>query len=187
MALTRAFLKSMSLTEEQVTAIIEEHVNSTDALKAQKAEVEKELAALREKGDGGWQKKYEDEHKAFEDYKAEQSKAQETAAKETAYRKLLADAGVTSAISELIVKANGKEIAELKLKGGAIENAADLTKNIQEQYKDYIKTEQSQGADTKTPPDTSGGDGFSKLSLSEKMEYANAHPNAESVKAWLKS
>ena len=35
MALTREFLKGMSLTEEQVSAIIGEHVSTTDAMKKQ--------------------------------------------------------------------------------------------------------------------------------------------------------
>ena len=36
MAVTRSFLKGMGLTEEQVSAIIEEHVSTTNALKEQR-------------------------------------------------------------------------------------------------------------------------------------------------------
>ena len=63
MALTRSFLKGMGITDEQISAIIEAHTESTDALKAQRdnykayAEklpaVQQELDTLKAKGDGG--------------------------------------------------------------------------------------------------------------------------------------
>ena len=80
MALTRAMLKGMGLTEEQVSAIIEEHTNVTSALKEQikeyKADAEKLPGVQKELDDlkndtsaSDWEKKYNDEHTAFEAYK----------------------------------------------------------------------------------------------------------------------
>ena len=78
MALTRAMLKGMQLTEEQVSAIIEEHSNTVQGLKdeikkykadAEKLpEVQKELDKLKE-GDGNdWEKKYNKYLKTAEGY-----------------------------------------------------------------------------------------------------------------------
>ena len=46
MALTRAFLKGMGLTEEQVSAIIEAHTDSTEALKAQRDQYKRDADQL---------------------------------------------------------------------------------------------------------------------------------------------
>ena len=78
MALTRNFLKSMGLTEEQVATIIEAHTDTVDGLKdliatykadAEKLpDIQKELNDLKKEGaDGGYKAKYEKEHKDFQD------------------------------------------------------------------------------------------------------------------------
>ena len=92
MALTRKSLKAMGLTDEQVESIIEMHTETTDGLKAdvskyktdaeKLAEVQKELEALKAKGDDGYKEKYEKEHKAFEDFKTEQANKEARAAKD---------------------------------------------------------------------------------------------------------
>ena len=83
MALTRKLLKGMGLTDEQVDTIIEAHTDTVDGLKedinkykgdAEKLpDVQKELNELKAAGDGGYKQKFEDEHKAFEDYKKAQT------------------------------------------------------------------------------------------------------------------
>ena len=80
MSITRKMLKGMGLTEEQVDTIIEEHTSVTDALKEKASQyeadakklatVEKELNELKAGGED-WEDRYNKEHKAFEDYKAE--------------------------------------------------------------------------------------------------------------------
>ena len=81
MALSKALLKGMGLTEEQITAIIDGHMDSVKALqdevkdaKQKTEDVQKELDTLREQGDGGWKEKYEKEHSDFEAYKQAQEK-----------------------------------------------------------------------------------------------------------------
>ena len=101
MALTRAFLKGMNLTEEQVGAIVEAHTDTVNALKSErdafKAEAEKvpelqrQIESLQEQDIDDWQGKYEQEHKDFEQYKKDMVAKEEAAKVEVAYRKLLAD------------------------------------------------------------------------------------------------
>ena len=81
MSLTRKLLESMGLDADKITSIIDAHVETVDALKeknatqetklkelsekeAQYLETKKELEKLKANG-GDWQKKYEDEHNAF--------------------------------------------------------------------------------------------------------------------------
>lgn len=120
MAVTRNFLKGMGLTEEQVGAIIDEHVDTTNALKADrdkyKAEaeklpgVQKELNDLKAKGDGGWEAKYEKEHSDFETYKTAQIAKESRAAKETAYTALLKEANISEKAYKLILNATNVNV-----------------------------------------------------------------------------
>ena len=185
----RAVLKNENATdEEKIGEILDLLHVETDQLKAELDDAKdstKNGAGEWEAKAKEWEKKYNSEHTAFEDYKAQQDKAQETKAKENAYKELLTGAGVSNKLVDLVVKASAKEIEALTLKDGKIEGADELTKNIKETYKDYITTKHQQGADTHNPPDNGGGSDFEKMSLADKMEYANAHPDATEVKAWL--
>lgn len=197
MAVTRNFLKGMGLTEEQVSAIIEEHVSTTNALKEQRdsnkdaaeqlKEVQKKLDELEAKGDGGWQEKYEKEHSAFEAYKTAQKNAETLETKKNAFKSMLGEIGVSDKLVELVLKASNADIEKLELEDGKIKDLETIKATAKETYKDYITDEQNKGADTKNPPENQGGDEFEKMSLSDKMTYANEHPSAPEVVNWLKS
>ena len=97
MAFTRKFLESAGLTEAQVSAVMEEHVSVTDALKKERdgyKEQAESIPDLKKQIDGykngeDWEKKYKETLKAFDDFKKDQS-AKETANKiRSEYRKLL--------------------------------------------------------------------------------------------------
>ena len=194
MALSRSLMKGMGLTEEQITAIIEGHSETVEGLKAEvkeltaKAEklpnVEKELATLKAKGDDGWQKKYEDEHSAFEAYKADQKARETKHAIAEAYKKLLLEAGISEKRIESILKVTDLDTIKIDEKG-AVTEADKLKENITKEWSDFIESTEKKGANTKTPPENNGGGGFEQMSLDKKMEYANAHPEDEAVKAWL--
>lgn len=105
MAITRKLLKGMGLTEEQQDTIIEAHTDTVNGLKADvdryKADaeklpaVQKELDDLKAQGDGGYKAKYEAEHKAFGDYKANVDAEKTTAAKEKALSDVLLKIGIS--------------------------------------------------------------------------------------------
>ena len=165
MALTRAMLKGMGLTEEQISAIIDEHTTVTGALKdeikkykadAEKLpDVQKELDGLKV-GQSDWEKKYNDEHKAFEDYKNDVAVKETTSKIKSAYKKLLTDCKVGEKHIDSIMGVTN--FSEMKLdKDGSLEGLEDLKKVITDKWSGFIPTERAKGTDVDNPPDTAGG------------------------------
>lgn len=164
MALSRALLKGMSLTDEQVQAIIDAHRETVDGLKdeadkykadAEKlADVQKELDDLKKDG-GNWQKKYEDEHKAFEDFKTEMTAKENAAKVKEAYRNLLKDAKVNDKHLDAVMRVT--DFSEMKLDAkGQLDGADKLKESITKEWADFIVTEASKGQNVETPPEDKG-------------------------------
>ena len=167
MALTRKLLKGMGLTDEQVDTIIEAHTDTVDGLKAdvskyksdaEKLEaVQKELDGLKAMGDGGYKEKYEKEHKAFEDYKADITEKESKAAKEKAVRAYFESKNITGANLDLAMRGCGEEMAALVMDGDKIKDTTSLDALVDGTYKALVSTEHMQGANPATPPTNSGG------------------------------
>lgn len=177
MALTRAFLKSMTLTDEQVSAIIEEHSATVTGLKGEitkyKEDAEK-VPGLQKKLDDyekdDWKGKYEKEHAGFENYKAEQDKKASYNAKEAVYKKMLEESGVSSKVINLALKASKETIDNLKIGAdGKFENATEVEKGIKEAYADYITTKETKGANVSNPPKSEPG----KMTREEIMKISD--------------
>ena len=110
MAFTRNFLKSTGLTDDQITAVIEEHTAVTDALKKERdgykeqadkaADLQKQLDDLASED---YKTKFEEEHKAFEDFKKQTASEAEAAKVRSAYRKLLAGEGISEKRLDAII------------------------------------------------------------------------------------
>lgn len=182
MALTRAFLKSMQLTDEQVTAIVEAHGETVDALKAKNSDLQKkleeakEVADKSEKSDGEYKSKYEKEKADFEEYKANQKKSEETSKKKSAYENLLRQAGIKEkAISQILALT---KVDDLKLsEDGKLDGAENLTKSIKSDWSEFITKEQTKGAKVENPPANNGGDGMTKeqiMSIKDSVQRRQA-------------
>ena len=167
MALTRKLLKGMGLTDEQVDTIIEAHADTVDGLKADvskyKADaeklpgVQKQLDDLKVAGDGGYQEKYEKEHKAFEDFKANVTAKESKAAKEKAVRAYFESKNITGANLDLAMRGCGEEMAALELDGEKIKDTKALDALVDGTYKGLVSTTQAKGANPATPPTNTGG------------------------------
>lgn len=164
MAVTRSMLKGMGLTDEQVSAIIEEHANTVSGLKSEieryKAdatklpEVQKELDDLKKGGDD-WKDKYEKEHKAFTDYKTEVADKESLAKVQSAYKKLLSDNKVGDRHLDSILKVT--DFSKMKLgEDGKLVDEQKLVESIKSDWSGFITTSHTQGADVSTPPAGAG-------------------------------
>ena len=170
MAFTRNFLKSTGLSDDQITAVIEEHTAVTDALKKERdgykeqaekaADLQKQLDDLANGED--FKKKYEDEHTAFEDFKAKTASDAEAANVRSAYRKLLAGEGISEKRLDAILKVT--DFSGMKLdKDENLEKADELKKAINSEWGEFKTTVTERGATVEKPPQT----GKSKMSKEE--------------------
>lgn len=204
MGLTRKFLTGMGLTAEQVDAIIDEHANTVDSLKEQRdsykedadklKDVTKELNDLKKKvEDGsddaaGWKEKFENEHKAFEDFKKEEKSKETIREVRKAYTELLKENNVSEKHINSIL--NVTDFKEMKLaEDGTLADKDNLVKGIKEKWDGFITNTSTSGAGVETPPSGSKGTfnskadiyakderGHYKLSTSERMQAVQDNP-----------
>lgn len=163
MAVTRSLLKSMGLTDEQVSTVIDAHTETVDGLKADrdkyKAEaeklkdVQKELETL--KGGEDWHSKYTDLEKTFKDYKAEVNGREKTEKVKAAYRKLLEDANVDQNRIDAIMRIT--DTKDFKLKDdGTLDGADKLSEDIKSEWSAFIVKQSTRGTGVETPPGNAG-------------------------------
>ena len=188
MALSRKMLKAMGIEEEKIEQIIDEHAETVNALKQQRDQykvdaeklpgVQKELDDLKEAaekdGENPYKAKYEELQQQFDDYKADVT-AKETKAKKTAaYRKLLKDAKVSEKRLDSILKLSPVDEIELDDKG-EIKDAETVKKKIEEEWSDFIVTEETHGAGVQNPPaggNPAGANGGGTKSRAAQIQQA---------------
>lgn len=183
MALTRSFLKGMGITDEQVSAIIEAHTETTDALKEQRdsykesadklATIEAELKQMKSSGDD-WQKKYEEEHTKFEAYKTQQTEKDVLSAKRNAYTERLRAAGINEKRINGILKLTDLHAIELS-ESGELKDSSAIDEAIKGEWAEFIPSEDTQGASVSTPPATN--DNAVDLGSLTMAEYIKARKN----------
>lgn len=175
MALTRAMLKGMGLTEEQVGAIIDEHTAVTSALKDQISEykneaeqlptIQKELSDLQKTYNDfkksvdtdDWQGKYNKEHDEFEKYKNDVKSKEELTKVKNAYSKLLTDCNVGSKHINSILKVT--DFSNMKLgEDGMLDNADALKESINAEWGGFVTSTKTDGAKVNNPPEGTNPD-----------------------------
>lgn len=159
MAFTRKLLESMGLNEQQVSAVIDAHIEVVDALKQERdgykaqaesiAELEKERDSLREQlSKAGDAAKVQAE---FDAYKAKVEADRVNAVKEQALRRALKEAGVQR--EEFIDLLMGKaDLTVAEMDGDKLRDADALIAPLREAYGGCFATTQMQGAPTVNPP-----------------------------------
>lgn len=205
MALTRKMLSAMDIPAEKIDEIINAHTETVNAIKDERDKVQKEYDELKEssksvadvqkelestkaelekiKGED-WEKKYKDTKSEYDNFKADTEAKATKAAKESAYKKLLADAGISAKRIDSVMKVSSSAIDELKFdKDGNIEDVDKITESVKNEWADFIQTTGARGADVSNPPANGGGD-VKKPSRAAAMvaQYRNEHygnPNKE--------
>lgn len=162
MALTRSYLKSMGLTEEQVNAIIENHTEVTDGLKKErdgyKAKAEAADAVAKERDElkakladaeknGGDAAKVKAE---FEAYKKAVETEKTNAGKKSLVRKALEDAGANPAALDLLL--GTVALDKVELDGDALKDADAVLNPIKEAHAGLFGTVETHGTPKVNPP-----------------------------------
>ena len=156
-------LKAMGIEDEKIDQIIDAHSETVDALKADRdaykedaaklAAVQKELDALKAKGDDGYKAKYEAEKAAHDALKADIAAKETKKAKTDAYRELLKGANIDEKRIATILRAEAPTIDKIELDAdGKIKNAEQYTESIKSDWADFIVTQSAKGTNTATPP-----------------------------------
>ena len=188
-----SILENEDLTaKEKAQQIMDGHLSVTDGLKDErdsfKAEAEKAADLQKQLDDHlasgeDYRQKYDEEHKAFEDFKSRIASEAEAAKVRSAYKKLLAGEGISEKRLDSILKVT--DFSRMKLdKSGNLEGMEDLKKAINEEWGEFKTTVTETGAKVENPPklDTNI---FDTMSLAQKMQYANQNPGDPAVAAWL--
>ena len=203
MSLTRKMLKAMEIDEDKISQIYEAHQSTIDEIAKERdsykeeldkasaeakrlADVEKELVKANAKLEDAkeTEEKYKALQKEYDAFKAEVNEKNITASKTKAYKELLTKQGIPEKYHDAIVRITDLDTVEFK--DGKIVNVKELSESIDTDLADFKVTESTHGARTPNPPSSNGGSTFEKMSLADKMAYANENPDAEEVKAWLK-
>lgn len=172
MALTKAkireILSAAGVTADNVSAavdaIIDGHVTSINALREEIATLkvdaertpglQKELEELKAKGDPDWQKKYEEEHKAFEDFKVEASKVEADREKSALYRMILRDAGIEERRIDSIMKVT--DLSKIEVKDGSISDADKVIADVRTEWEEFIPQTSTKTETPANPPANTG-------------------------------
>ena len=189
MTLTRKYLKSIGLNEDQIEGVIEEHTSVTNDLKetiktlqadADKLPtVQKELDDLKAAGDGGYKEKYEAEVKAYKEYKQQVESEKETARVDADVLAMCKEAGITREKAlHLIVKDFDRSKIE-RDKDGKITNRDKLLAMVKTDYADFVGTIGTEGTPPATPP--TGGNTTYK-SRAEIMKIKDTTERQQAIK-----
>lgn len=167
MALTRNYLKSMGLTDEQINAIIENHTEVTEALKKErdgyKAKAEAVDAVTKERDE--LKGKLEQAEKAsgdaakvqaeFDAYKTQIETERTNAGKKALVRKALEDNGANPAALDLLM--NTVALDKVEMDGDKLKDADAVLKPIKEAHAGLFGKVETHGTDLITPPGGKGG------------------------------
>lgn len=175
MAFTRKFLSALGIEEDKVEEIITAHTEVTDALKEERdkykadaeklPEVQKQLDEALKKGDDAYKEKYENEHKAFEDYKKAQDAEALQRKKKSIYKEILKEAGIQDKRIDAVLKVSGDVIDKIELDdNGKAKGADDLKKAAADEWKEFIAKEETHGTGTQ-PHEGATGSGMSKSEI----------------------
>lgn len=196
MALTKKMLKGMDIPDDKIELIFEAHAESLAGVTADRdkykseaeelAKIKKELVKAQAAAEDAetTAEQLKKIRAEFANYKAEIENKETKAAKEKAYRALLKEAGVSDKRQDAIVRVTDVSSFELDA-DGKIKDSKKTIESIKSEWSDFIVTTKEQGAPTPKPPTNTGGSTFEKMSLAEKMDYANENPESPEVKAWL--
>lgn len=185
MALTRKLLEGMGIEDKQVETIIEAHSETVNGLKADRdkykeqaqkvPDLQKQLEEAKSATDGGdeWQRKFDEERKAFEDFKAEVEAERAKEAKAQAYRKqVLGTAGVAAQYMDDVMSVTKLDDIELD-DDGNIKDAEKLAEAAKDKWKSFVTKTETKGSNPANPPKETGGVEGADPEVAKRMQARN--------------
>lgn len=189
MGLTRKLLKSMGITDDNIVErIYEAHSDVVAELKDERdkfksdaqrlGDAEKELKALKANNEGdSWKEKYDKLQADFDSYKEKQEEEKTRQATVNAYKEILKKTGVSEKRIDSILKIT--DVSEFKLdKDGKLKDADKITKNVKEEWSDFIVKEGTEGAKVENPPKNTGG---TKMTKDEIFKIKDAKERQQAI------
>lgn len=165
-------------TEQMETALVALHLSVLDPLKddLQRAEdkvkdydaIKKERDDLKAKSGDDYKKKYEDEHKAFSDYKKDQEAKATAAVREKAADAYFEGKSITGENKKLAMRAAREEINALVMDGEKIKDTTSLDNLVANELKGLVVKTSQRGTPAATPPKNSGGKVMTKEEIYKK-------------------
>lgn len=183
LSLTRKFLEGMGIEEKQVESIIEAHSDTVNGLKAERdkykeqaqkvPDLQKQLEEAQSAGSGSdeWEKKYNDEHQAFEDFKAQIEVERADAEKAQAYRGMLMAAGIDPKRIDSIMRVT--DLSKVEMEDGKLKESGELEKAAKEEWSDFIIKTQTKGSNPANPPKQTGGIEGADPEVARRMQERN--------------
>lgn len=160
MALTNALLKSMNIEGDQRDQIMSAHQETLESIKKERDELrdkaakvdelEKQVKELQEKQPTeDWQKRYDEEHAAFEEYKTNVANAEAAREKSELYRSLLTEQGIDPKRIDSIMKVT--DLSGISVIDGQIADKEKVVENIASEWSDFVIHEATAGAKVDNP------------------------------------
>jgi len=183
MALTKAQVKeilskagvSAENTDAAVEAIMNGHLASVNALREERDEfkanaeklpdLQKELDKAKKtiaeneeaEGKDKWKVKYDAIKEEYDNYKSGVDAEKSKQKKSDAYRELLKESGVSEKRIASVLRVTDLDKLEFD-EEGKIKDSDKVKEDIKTEWADFITKEQTQGANTQTPPAGQGGE-----------------------------
>lgn len=161
MSLTRSYLKSMGLSEEQIGAIIERHTETINGLKEERnkaaAEAVETLTQERDKLQADLEKVSGDASKIqaeYDAYKAKIEAEQTNASKRALVKKALEGAGANPAAIDLLAECINLD--EIEIENNAIKDVDSALYTVKTDYAALFGKPEQRGTPTITPPEGDG-------------------------------
>lgn len=167
MALTRKLLEGMGIEDKAIESIIEAHSDTVNGLKADRdkykeqaakvPDLQKQLEEAQSAGNDTdeWEQKYNDEHQAFEDFKAQIEVERADAEKAQAYRGMLMAAGIDPKRIDAIMRVT--DLSKVEMEDGKLKEPGELEKAAKEEWADFVVKTQTKGSNPANPPKQVGG------------------------------
>ncbi len=162
MALTRKFLEGLGIGEKQIESIIEAHSDSLNGIKSDRDKYKEQASKLPDlqkqleeaKAASGstdeWQKKFDEEHQAFESFKQQIDKEKAEATKAKAYRAMLVEAGVDPNRIDTVMRVTN--LNDVKVTDGKLEDIDNLKEAAKKEWADFIVKQRVDPSNPAEPP-----------------------------------